>query len=196
MNLKSILFALLFATVAPLQAQQVETDPEELVQSGKFADASKEYALRVQASSYNGDSKTLADACIGLYKMLWLAQAQDKYIQMFKPCPAETMAWLSGKVDRELQPIYRPLQFPQEMIALTRNSPVKLEVSFDIDEFGKPTEVRIVNGLKFVADQKSRRSLEKAIVKQFMAWRWLPRIENGKPIAAKILSQEFTYSLD
>ena len=196
MNLKAVVIFLIFALSGPLQAQQSQTDPDVLMRNGKFADAATVYAIGIQQSSAKGDSKAVADACIGLYKVLWLQQAQDKLAHLFKPCSMETMDWLNGKIDRELQPIYRPNRFPPEMISLANGRPVKLDVRLDIDASGKPTKVQIVSGLKLIAGPKDYRNLEKMVTQQLMAWRWLPRIQAGKPVELKDVPIQFTYSLE
>lgn len=194
MTLKLIFFALLIVTAAPLHAQQV--DPEKSIQNGKYLDAAKEYASRMNQNSSSSDTAALANACIGLYKVLWLNQTQDTAAQLFKTCPVETMDWLSGKVDRNHQPIRKTIiGFPPGMIYHVLDKPITFGILFDLDVFGKPTNVRI-NGLKQIGGSQKTRAIEQSLITQVMEWRYLPSIVNKTPVETKDIPSDVIFSAE
>jgi hypothetical protein len=196
MNLNIIVLTLFLTISLSLQAKNTALTPEQLIQQGQNLDAAKEYATRINQSANSGDKTALHDACIGLYKVLWLNQAQDKAEQLFKPCSLETMDWLTGNVDRDYQLIRRTIiQFPPGMIYHVLDNPITFKILFDLDVSGTPTNVRI-NGLQQIGGPRKTRIIEQSLMTQVMQWRYLPRIDNKRPVVTIDVPSDVTFSAE
>ncbi len=194
MKTKLSLSFVFFAISTVIAAQQNAPNPEYLIQIGKYKEAANIYSTYIQTNNVIGKEKELADACIGLYKVLWINHLQDKLDDHFKPCSKEAMDWLQGKVNRDATIARQPnIVLPTEFLrTVSGGTDLKLVMGFDVTETGQIENVIIISSEGKAQNRQANEAFKIARENAIIAMKaavFLPKISDGKAVR----SNEMTY---
>ncbi len=176
-------------TPAVDRKDQIE-NPELLLSLGKYHEAADAYGNQIDQYHAESNQKGLDMACSGLIRALYLSHAIDSNSNRFALCRKEITDPLLSRADREPMFITYPAFNPPVGWLKTAEPgfPYKVSVEFEIDEFGKAHN--------FVFDANESYYLKFPVIDALKNSRYLPAMQDGKPIKRSKNVVEVTFCLD
>ncbi len=168
---------------------QIE-NPELLLSLGKYHEAADAYGNQIDRFHAESNQQGLDMACSGLIRALYLSHAIDSDPNRIALCRNEITDPLLSKADREPMFITYPAFDPPVGWLKTAEPgfPYKVSVEFDIDASGKAQN--------FVFDANESYYLKFPVIDALKKSRYLPAMQDGKPVKRSKNVVEVTFCLD
>jgi hypothetical protein len=165
-------------------------NPELLLSLGKYHEAADAYGNQIDRFHAESNQQGLDMACSGLIRALYLSHAIDSDPNRVALCRNEITDPLLSRADREPMFITYPAFDPPVGWLKTAEPgfPYKVSVEFDIDESGKAHN--------FVFDAKESYYLKFPVIDALKNSRYLPAMQDGKPVKRSKNVVEVTFCLD